>query len=132
MIKALVKQALAQAPSRPSEWESAPSEPPKLADLEFVFQRLLTAVFALAGLAAFVYLLIGGYKYITAGGDEKAVMAAKQTLTYAIVGLVIVVGGYLLLNTLSTILGGTQGGYFGNFLQFEIPKPSVDLPLIMK
>jgi len=119
---ALVRQALAEAPERPGAWESAPGEPPKLQDLEFVFHRLLTGVFALAGLAAFVYLLIGGFKYITAGGDEKAVATAKQTLTYAVVGLVIVVSGYILLNTLSTILGGTGESYFGSFLQFDIPE----------
>ncbi|MCG2685740.1 hypothetical protein L6258_00010 [Candidatus Parcubacteria bacterium] len=117
---ALIGKVLAQAPVRPGDWASSPEEPPKLQDLEFIFSRLLTGVFALAGLAAFSYLLIGGFKYLTSGGDEKAVTAAKATLTTAVVGLIIVVAGYILLNTLSTVLGGTS--YFGSFLQFKIPE----------
>jgi len=117
----VISRALAQAPTRPSEWASSPEEPPKLQDLGFIFSRALTGIFALAGLTAFSYLLIGGFKYLTSGGDEKAVTAAKATLTTAVVGLIIVVAGFILLNTLSSVLGGTS--YFGTFLQFEIPGP---------
>ena len=76
----VISRALAQAPVRPGDWASSPEEPPKLQDLEFIFSRLLTGVFALAGLAAFSYLLIGGFKYLTSGGDEKAVTAVPLLL----------------------------------------------------
>jgi hypothetical protein len=35
-------------------------------------------------------IIIGGFRYITAGGDSNNVSAAKNTIIYAIIGLVIV------------------------------------------
>jgi integral membrane sensor domain MASE1 len=43
----------------------------------------------LAALAAVVMLIVAGYLYITANGDENKVEKATKTLTFAIVGLVV-------------------------------------------
>jgi hypothetical protein len=43
----------------------------------------------LAALAAVVMLIVAGYLYITAGGDENKVEKATKTLTFAIVGLIV-------------------------------------------
>lgn len=42
------------------------------------------------GIVAVVMVIIAGFKYITSGGDPQAVGSAKRSLTYAIVGLVVV------------------------------------------
>lgn len=42
------------------------------------------------GIAAVVEVISGGFKYITSGGDPQKVANAKNTLIYALVGLVIV------------------------------------------
>lgn len=48
-------------------------------------------VFSLiVGVTAVVMIIIGGLKYITSGGDSGNVTGAKNTILYAIVGLVIV------------------------------------------
>jgi heme A synthase len=65
--------------------------PPAISDLQSLFGRAVSAVIALAGIALFIMLLIGGVKYITSGGDPKAVQGAKNTITYAIGGLILVV-----------------------------------------
>ncbi len=41
------------------------------------------------GVAAVVMIIIGGFKYITAGGDSNSISSAKSTITYAVIGLVI-------------------------------------------
>ncbi|CAN5399968.1 hypothetical protein BH10PAT3_BH10PAT3_5480 [soil metagenome] len=41
------------------------------------------------GVAAVIMILVGGFKYVTAGGDTNAVGSAKSTITYAVVGLII-------------------------------------------
>lgn len=48
-----------------------------------------------AGLIFFIMLLMGGLRYLTAGGDEKAITAARQTLTNAFIGLIIVVSSFV-------------------------------------
>lgn len=42
------------------------------------------------GLVAVFMIIVGGFKYITSGGDSNGVAAAKNTILYAIIGLVIV------------------------------------------
>ena len=59
-----------------------PAEFPALAG---IFQNLINATFALAGLACFVFILVGAFRYLNSGGDDKAVQAAKNTLTFAII-----------------------------------------------
>lgn len=58
-----------------------------------------------AGIVLFILLVIGGFKFITSGGDPKAVEGAKKTLTSAIMGLVIILVAYLLLVLITAITG---------------------------
>lgn len=44
----------------------------------------------LVGVVAVVMIIVGGFKYITSSGDSSNVQSAKNTILYAIVGLVIV------------------------------------------
>ena len=58
-----------------------------------IIQFILVAAFV----AAFVFLLIGGIRWILAGGDEKAVAGARGTITAALIGLVIVLVAYAII-----------------------------------
>ena len=44
----------------------------------------------IVGVVAVIMIIFGGFKYITSGGDSGNVSGAKNTLIYAIVGLIIV------------------------------------------
>jgi hypothetical protein len=41
------------------------------------------------GVAAVIMVIVGGFRYVTSGGDANAISAAKNTILYAIIGLVI-------------------------------------------
>jgi hypothetical protein len=41
------------------------------------------------GVAAVIMVLVGGFRYVTSAGDTNAISAAKNTILYAIIGLVI-------------------------------------------
>lgn len=69
------------------------------------------------GVLLFLYLVFGGFRYLTAGGDEKAVDAAKKIMTNAIIGLLIIVSAYFVTDILGTILG------FGNIFNLVFPSP---------
>jgi hypothetical protein len=43
-----------------------------------------------AGIAAVIMIIVGGLKYITSGGDPSQVGSAKNTVIYAVVGIVVV------------------------------------------
>ena len=83
--------------------------------LEPLFQNAVIAVSSLVGVALFVMFVVGGFKFLMSGGDQKQLQSAQQTLTYAIIGLVVIVLGYLILRTIQVFTGV-------NVTQFTIPK----------
>jgi len=90
---------------------------PTLANLEIVFSNVVSILLGLAGITLFIMLLMGGFKYITAGGDPKGVEGAKKTLTYAIGGIIVVALSYLILVLISDFTGAK------GILNFQIYKP---------
>jgi len=79
--------------------------PATLKSLETIFSNLVTSLLALGGIVLFLMLLTGGFKYLTSGGDPKATEGAQKTLTYAIGGLVLLAGSYMILNIIKTFTG---------------------------
>ena len=71
--------------------------PATIQDFVVVIQRILNIAVRLAGIAAFVMLIVGGFQYLTAGDDAKRTQAASNTLTYAIFGLVAVIAAWFIL-----------------------------------
>ncbi len=65
----------------------------------------ITLAFGVAGLVAVVYLILGGFNYVTAGGDPEAVEGAKTTIVNAIIGLVIILVSYLIVQFIMNQLG---------------------------
>ena len=52
--------------------------------------RVLNLVYAIAGATAAIFVVIGGLKYTTASGDPQKINSSKNTIIYAIVGLVVI------------------------------------------
>ena len=80
-------------------------DPPTLQNLEDVFANVVKIVLGIAGITFFILLLSSGFKFITSGGDPKALDGAKKTLTYAIGGLVLIIASYLILLLIKEITG---------------------------
>lgn len=79
--------------------------PAKISDFGSIFENLVSAILGFAGIVLFVLLLSGGFRYITSGGDPKAVEGAQKTLTYAIGGLIVLLLSYLVLVLIKEITG---------------------------
>jgi len=45
----------------------------------------------IVGVAAVIMIIIGGFKYIISGGDSSSISSAKNTILYAVIGLVVAV-----------------------------------------
>jgi len=76
-----------------------------LKGFEAIFSHILSLATKLAGLTCFVMLIIGGFKYLTSTGDPKQTASAKGTITWAIVGLVIIIGSWFVLQLIEEITG---------------------------
>lgn len=79
--------------------------PAQLSQLEDIFGNVVTSLLALGGIVLFLMLLSGGFKYLTSGGDPKATETAQKTLTYAIGGMVLLAGSYMILRIISDFTG---------------------------
>lgn len=65
---------------------SVPNQP----DIEDVIARVIQVMSAIAGVAAVIMIIISGFRFVTANGDSNTVAAARRTLIYALVGVVVV------------------------------------------
>ncbi len=54
-----------------------------------IFQKVTNILLFLVGAVSVIMLIIGGIRYVVSGGDQAAVTAAKNTILYAIVGIVV-------------------------------------------
>lgn len=76
-----------------------------LEGLEAIFYNLVAVTTTLAGLALFGMLILGGFKYMTAGGDPKASQQARNTITYALFGITLIVAAYLFIRVIQEFTG---------------------------
>ena len=77
----------------------------KISDLETVIGNVISYALGFAGIVLFILLLIGGFRFITSGGDPKAVEGARKTLTSAIAGLIIILLAYVILVLITNLTG---------------------------
>ena len=77
----------------------------QLKDLQGIFSNVVGVALAFAGIVLFIMLIVGGFKFITAGGDPKGIEGAKKTLTYAIAGIVLIALSFLILRFIEEFTG---------------------------
>ena len=73
-----------------------------------VFKQITNTVLYIVGIIAVIMLIIGGIRYVISGGDSKKVTDAKNTVLYAIIGLVICFFSYAIVNFVITSLPSSQ------------------------
>jgi small-conductance mechanosensitive channel len=78
---------------------------PKNLEFSTVLSGLISMIIIVSFLAAFFYLLWGGFSWITSGGDEAGIAAARQRIIHALLGLIIVVAVWALFQLVEKFLG---------------------------
>jgi lysylphosphatidylglycerol synthetase-like protein (DUF2156 family) len=75
-----------------------------------VFLTVVNVLLFIIGAISVIMLIYGGIRYTVSGGDTAAVTAAKNTILYAIVGLIIAFFAYAIVNF---VIGSLTGGFTG-------------------
>jgi len=65
---------------------------------------IITWVLGFVGILAVLFLIIGGILYIVSAGNQDRVKQAKQTITYAIIGIIVVVLSYWIVKFTESLL----------------------------
>ena len=73
-----------------------------------VFKQVTNTILYIVGIVAVIMLIIGGIKYVVSGGDSKKVTDAKNTVLYAIIGLVIAFLAFAIVNFVISALPASQ------------------------
>jgi type IV secretion system pilin len=63
-----------------------------------VFKTVTNVLLFIIGAISVIMLIIGGIRYVVSGGDSTAVSSAKNTILYAVVGIVVAILAFALVN----------------------------------
>ena len=74
--------------------------------------QILNIALAIVGSVAVAFLVYGGFRYITAYGNEEQTEGAKRIIRQAIIGLVIVILSFVIINAIANALIGGRAGVF--------------------
>lgn len=77
----------------------------EIKDIVDIIENIFGLAIRFAGILAFIMLILGGFRYLTSGGDPKAAASAQKTITYAIGGLVLIIAAWFILKFLSEFTG---------------------------
>ena len=70
-----------------------------------IIQVLITLIMIIATLAALAVIIFGGIRWIVSGGDKEKLQGARNMITYALVGLVVIFLSYFIINTIGDFFG---------------------------
>lgn len=70
--------------------------------------RVIRFLLTMLGALAVLFIIIGGVRMVTSAGNEKAVTAGKQTVTWAVIGLVVALLAFSVIGLVQNILGRTN------------------------
>src|SRR3989338_1763645 len=114
-----------------NSWESLPGcmidmgngvKIPTLKCLEVVFGNVIFMASALIILVLFFMFIVGSFRYLTSFGNPEGIKKAQGTLKFALLGFILFISSYLILNIICGLfLGGI--GRNCKLFKFEIGGP---------
>lgn len=74
------------------------SEGRKGSDLTGLIESIVNVLLFIIGVVAVIMIIIGGIRYTTSNGDSAQLTSAKNTILYSIVGVVVAIMAYAIVN----------------------------------
>ena len=72
----------------------------------YVVKNIINILLWAIGIVSVIMLIIGGFRYVTSNGDSSQVTAAKNTIMYSVIGLIIAIFAYAIVNFVVFRVGG--------------------------
>lgn len=92
-------------------------------DLLVLLQNVLKFAFVIAFLIVVGFIVYGGFRWIFSGGKEQNIKAGQQIITNAIIGIVIILTAWIIVNTIFWFIARAGGkDYTGTWYKIECPK----------
>ena len=87
-----------------------------------IFTNAVNWIIGISGVVSLVFIVIGAVGYITSAGDPSKLQKAKNTLTYALIGLAIVVLSAVITAAISNLIRKAENEAFNQINQTIIAK----------
>lgn len=68
------------------------------ADLSAIIKTIVNVLLYIIGAVAVIMIIVGAFRYVTSGGNSANVTAAKNTILYAVIGLVVAMLAFAIVN----------------------------------
>lgn len=82
-----------------------PGFDPAIGSIGGIISKAIPYIFSFAGLALLLMLIMAGFDLLTSAGDAKKLEMGKQRLTYAILGILIIIVAYWIVQIAGKIFG---------------------------
>ncbi len=76
-----------------------------LQGIQCLLANIFTVILTVIGLAGFVMFIVGAFRYLLSGGNTKGTETAKNTFTFMVIGIIVALSGFIVLNLLSSFTG---------------------------
>jgi len=63
-----------------------------------IWNKILNLVTYVGGAAAVLVIILGGLKYVMSNGDQSQITSAKNTILYAVIGLIVAIAANAIIN----------------------------------
>jgi len=85
--------------------DPAGNEVATLRCIPIVFNNVIRGALIFVGVVALLFIIYAGFSFVTSGGDPKKVQGARQTMTFAIIGLILVLLSFAILFFIGYLTG---------------------------
>ncbi|HEY8108915.1 MAG TPA: pilin [Patescibacteria group bacterium] len=100
----MAKNAVAAAQA-PTNIKPDIESPTNQTDFGEILSRVIDALLLFAGAIAVLFLIIGGFRYVVSTGNAEQVDAARKTILYAVLGLIVIFIAFVLTRLIQDYLG---------------------------
>ena len=74
-----------------------------------ILTKVVTWLLGIVGIIALISFIVAGIMYLVSAGSDKMVESAKKTMTYALVGIAVVLSSYVIVKAVDKIINVTSG-----------------------
>lgn len=114
-ISLLVPSTILAAPPADQIDIESPPNPLPFGNIVDLINTGINYALSIAGLVAVIFIIIGGFQYTTAAGNEEQSKKATNTLKFAVIGLVIVFAAYAIKVSIEAAIGYQSSGILSIF-----------------
>lgn len=102
--------AINQGAAGGADCAGSSTQPTSLFGQGGIFKTITNVLLYIIGAVAVIMLIIGGIRYVTSGGDATQVKTAKDTILYAVIGIIVAILAYAIVNFVVGSFATNAGG----------------------